>query len=686
MPGARKKRSTARQPRPWLTPPRTTVAGDAVRSVKLIGSKREADIANAITSASLRATRQGAAQLTISLADPDRVLIDSAGLLDEDEDLLLDSAIDVRVGGIWWRLMGLSPSDRGCDLLFQDREASRLMRRRRHIKAFRGKVTRVGFVARMYAETHTRLYAPELLDVQDIVKPKRPTEPKVPKAAQESKGTYTAASWPASTRPKVKGQLSTPVQLRNIVGILDECRKQGASRRVMIAAIMCATQESVMGAQGQTTGNDDTGLFQQGRNWISLENVKDPGFATRAFLLGGAAAKVGGTGAPGWKQIHGSLRTVPGGYESAIKKVQVSVGGYSRWEDEATKTVDAWLDNGGGAGAAKGEATTTAKAKAYVFERGQDGKRENTIECANRLADEVDGLNHWVFGNTGVFASDEELIGAPVGLIVHRDDDAVVSGPSWKQDVRHSAQQASVEVLVDRLPEPGQVAVLEDEGPATGKWMIDTVECDLAQPVDTADGKLALRARITFARSTKLAKEPAHEVTTTETHPDDPGSAKQSGDVRRVGNKVTGGSARERLVFAAKEAARLDKADIRKSFYSQLGSWTANRAITGEKRGQRSDCSQWVIAIYKSAGLKDPSGNNFAGGFTGTLYMHADRVASPLPGDLCMYGAPPGVHVELFVGDGKTIGHGDEYVNYSTPNGPSGFYGYYRPRVLKSDD
>ena len=137
------------------------------------------------------------------------------------------------------------------------------------------------------------------------------------------------------------------------------------------------------------------------------------------------------------------------------------------------------------------------------------------------------------------------------------------------------------------------------------------------------------------------------------------------------GNTVTGGSSRQRVVAAARRTAYLDMTGKRPSFYSLTGRWDAKHGITGEARGCRSDCSQWVIAMYHSAGVRDPSGNNYNTGFTGTLSSTGKHIsrAQLKPGDLVLYGPAPHHHVEMYIGPGdKTIGHGDERVNYSTVN------------------
>jgi len=140
---------------------------------------------------------------------------------------------------------------------------------------------------------------------------------------------------------------------------------------------------------------------------------------------------------------------------------------------------------------------------------------------------------------------------------------------------------------------------------------------------------------------------------------------------RLVGpNKVRGGLPGERVVFAARKALEAHNAGRRPSFYSQPGAWTVAYAITGEPRGFRSDCSQWVTSLFKTAGLPDPNGGGYVnGGYTGTLANHGRRISWSQAQEYVRKGTKPVLviwdpwgpsgHVELLVSPaGDTIGHG----------------------------
>jgi|GEM_PF-5159525 len=149
------------------------------------------------------------------------------------------------------------------------------------------------------------------------------------------------------------------------------------------------------------------------------------------------------------------------------------------------------------------------------------------------------------------------------------------------------------------------------------------------------------------------------------------------------GNKVTGGTLAERIVAAARHALFLDDTGQRPSFYSQSGAWTVARAITGEKPGERSDCSQHVTGISWSAGAKDPNGQAFNGGYTGTLANTCTRLSGPEDGCLVIwdpYGPEGHVATVEDASEGLCIGHGSKHVvRHSISDfAYKGAPGYYR--------
>jgi hypothetical protein len=79
-----------------------------------------------------------------------------------------------------------------------------------------------------------------------------------------------------------------------------------------------------------------------------------------------------------------------------------------------------------------------------------------------------------------------------------------------------------------------------------------------------------------------------------------------------------------------------------------------------------TDCSGFVTLCYAWAGAPDPNGLDYSGqGYTGTLLHHMKPLAADAvqPGDLVVFGPPPGHHVALVLEAGPDpllCSHGEE--------------------------
>lgn len=80
---------------------------------------------------------------------------------------------------------------------------------------------------------------------------------------------------------------------------------------------------------------------------------------------------------------------------------------------------------------------------------------------------------------------------------------------------------------------------------------------------------------------------------------------------------------------------------------------------------RHTDCSGYVTWVFYQAGLPDPNGLGFSGGFTGTLVVHGVPISPTSAthlhiGDLIFNGpsANNTTHVSIYVGHGISSGHG----------------------------
>lgn len=132
-------------------------------------------------------------------------------------------------------------------------------------------------------------------------------------------------------------------------------------------------------------------------------------------------------------------------------------------------------------------------------------------------------------------------------------------------------------------------------------------------------------------------------------------------------------SKRKKIVALAEQAA----ANYRRNpgAYHYLAGGVANTVfLKPTPRHWRSDCSQFVAAVYKAAGVPSPGSVDYQWVSTYTMVKAPSaRVVSKAnrkPGMLGMYGSRTApYHVELWCGD-KFIGHGSPPIDSVTPGEP----------------
>jgi cell wall-associated NlpC family hydrolase len=146
------------------------------------------------------------------------------------------------------------------------------------------------------------------------------------------------------------------------------------------------------------------------------------------------------------------------------------------------------------------------------------------------------------------------------------------------------------------------------------------------------------------------------------------------------------GLSREHVIKAralAMQAASLGVAHSPSIHYTQGSQrWDGIRHGLKAWRGEYphwADCSAYVTwclwnGLSHYHAHDHVNGQNWAGGYTGTLATHGQQVHSNFQhGDLCLYGSGfPFEHVAIYVGGGLVISHGSE-------RGPLKCSMHYRP-------
>jgi len=152
------------------------------------------------------------------------------------------------------------------------------------------------------------------------------------------------------------------------------------------------------------------------------------------------------------------------------------------------------------------------------------------------------------------------------------------------------------------------------------------------------------------------------------------------------GNKAEGGTPGQRWKAVCLASVANCSSAKRRNFYSMAGTWDIDHVITpGEEYGERSDCSSTVTGWAKAAGLPDPNGTDWTGGYTGTLIREANGWKGVSESAMrkkgwgyVVYGSGTGHHTEAYIGPGnRTAGHGSAPVDFGVIDlfgtGPSGY-------------
>jgi hypothetical protein len=147
----------------------------------------------------------------------------------------------------------------------------------------------------------------------------------------------------------------------------------------------------------------------------------------------------------------------------------------------------------------------------------------------------------------------------------------------------------------------------------------------------------------------------------------------------RAARAAAAGSQRRAVVAAAKKAAANCRNDPN-AYHYLMNTEVANTIIMRPTAPNfRSDCSQFVVNVYREAGISDcPGSGSYLYSGTATIAQGGTIVSQPRPGDFGMYAHsmsnPRGTthHVELYIGEPGCmfIGHGSPPIDSATPGQP----------------
>lgn len=490
------------------------------------------DIANSLTDGDIERTIDGASVLNLTLHDKDRSLQDNSDIFEEDAEVEIDGVAYVRV----------ATKKQGDEfpLTFEDREIHWLRKYDRPRKAYRDKMTRAEFVlalVREVKEGHIDFYCPELHKLQPIATAAQ-------KPTKKTKNAKRHPGFAKGAHITVKHVKAKPGQISILERTLDVGFSMHAPYKVQLAAIAVVVQES---DATMLNGQGGYGQFSQLRNGAWPASTTDVERNAHAF----------------YKIAIANYRRNPSMKVADLgQSVQNSGAGasyYDKWVGEAVETFKQYAG-----GAKGGGSVSVTKFTRFAFQRGQNGKRENSWECIQRLASDVN-WRAFMSAGTLYFISETALFASRPRMVISEESEGV-DWIDYELDKGKMADTVTVACRADRWEAPpGSVVQIKDTGPANGRWLV----ADVKRGLYTSDMTITLRS------PTRAKPEPAPSTVTT--------------TVKGSGGKGTSNSKLDKMYAKAKA---IDKRHYPYRWGGGHGSFSGPY-----------DCSGAVSAVLHAAGL-----------------------------------------------------------------------------------
>jgi hypothetical protein len=623
--------------------PSTPAFGEAdASSLTFVG--RRSQIKTPVAQCRLARTIEGASSITVTIHDPHLAFLNSDAIRDAPTSTVHKSSSRhsplvrkanlhavVVLDNLAWALtgIGLQPGHQVQAILEED--AVKALRNTKPLTMSRGAVTRAQFIKRMFDDAGVPFYAPEL-DVKQRIETPQEAETEKQREHKRKPGLAPHA------KLTIKQQPMDSEQRQNVEDALAEAARLAAGHLPTLAMMVAGIGESDFRktAVAHSQNGAQVGVFQSDK--IPADDTTRQ---AHYFLKGGESFQAGGAIA----LAASDPSLTPGDIATRVEASGQPGAFYDVWVKEAEEILAAYT--GGDSGGFNGEPIKYAKSYQFQRKRG-----ETSWACARRLADEV---NWYLFieGGVGYYMSGSYLKRSKPRMLVAEGADGIRSVTFKVMESPQHDDTITVEcdAKLWQAP-PGSIAEVQGYGPVDDRWVVtDISRANMSQSLTV----------VTLGRLKEPKLEPAHELGTF--------AAPSSGSATVVGDSVQGGSIRDRVVAAAMHAAELSKGDPSYFHYSQAGSWKFD-LFKRDAPGDRSDCSSFVIQAYEKAGCKLPASMH-GQGFTGTLAEAGRKVSTPKPGDICLYGTFPYHHVELYIGGGKTIGHGSPPIDEDSPRDPA---------------
>lgn len=456
---------------------RELIEGDLdLENLKLAHRNRASlNIAESVISGDVVRTIEGASTVTITVNDRTRAIRNSG---------MLGAEVDIKIDGLWFRLVKVGKSGNNLTLVFEDREIAILRKYNKKKAASWGKTTRAEFarsLVREVKELNIPFICPELEEKEKKAPKNRKSQADKQKqrdfgyGARVSPGVGDRAN-DANTRLTIKGQPATKNQLLNCEEALDAGRARLLPRKLLVCAIMTMITEA--SALNPPFGDrDSVGAFQQRESWGSFSERMNISIAAGKFYD---------------KAVDINRGDPNIGYGELCQAVQVSAfpERYATHRTEAERLVTAYgvsgdstLDYNSGVAQANLMTEWGEQAIEYQFSRGfpktlPGGKKgwskEDTWECLQRLADEVN-IRCFAVSGSIYFIGEPRLFSSAPRARISEDSDGV-DWIDYDYDVAKPNAKCRIMCRLNRWDAPpGTVIEIFNNGPVDGRWIVSEI-------------------------------------------------------------------------------------------------------------------------------------------------------------------------------------------------------------------
>lgn len=431
------------------------------------------NIADSIIDGNVIRDMTAASQVSLTVHDYGRAIVNHEGFYDAEGRL---RTIDLDLDGLIFRLVGMEKSEDDVIITFEDRDINilrnkkgpRILGARRAGNAKKG-ITRAEAVLMLIRSVRSHRIPVRINELH--------TAQPIAKLTEEERHSGIDAKRTGKRRDKnrkhgfpakFKMKDVSQAMLDNMTVALDEAERQMDAKgvkgdvreRVLLIMLVAGWGESGwLKSAAEKKYGTHKGVFQSDQ--IPADQLRKQ---AKYFTIGGMSFKKGGA-------IYAAKqKTWTVG--KCAQWVEISDGQesyYNSFFSKARKVLDNW---GGGSTSSTGEKTRRAH---YEF---KVDNRQTYWDAITNMAEEV---NWRAFFSGGVFfyISEEDLFKSRARYRLNESDPGVLA-INFKQDARRTSKTATARVRINRwaIP-PGVCVYIEDLGPATGKWLVQSVERSL---------------------------------------------------------------------------------------------------------------------------------------------------------------------------------------------------------------